>query len=484
MRNDIALLTDLYQLTMAFGYFKSGMDRREAVFHLTFRTNPFGSGFTVAGGLKPAIDYLQNLRFGSDALGYLRSVKGRDGNPLFDDGFLGYLGSLRFECDVDAIPEGTVVFQNEPLVRVRGPLLQAQIVETALLNIVNFQTLIATKAARICLAAQGDPVIEFGLRRAQGIDGAMSASRAAYLGGCHGTSNVLAGKELGIPVRGTHAHSWVMAFDDEMEAFETYARVMPNNALFLVDTYDTLDGVRRAVQAGKKLREAGHDLLGVRLDSGDLAYLSIEARKILDEAGFRNAMILATNDLDEHIISSLKQQGAAINMWGVGTRLATGWGQPALSGIYKLSVIRRESGSWDYRVKLSEQSAKISIPGCLQVRRFEDADAYLGDMIYDELHGPVPAARVIVDPADFTRRKVFPANARTRDLLVPVFRAGKLVYEVPGLESSREHTLAELNRIHPGIKRLINPHVYPVGLEKSLHELRTELIMEARGIAA
>lgn len=484
MREHIALLTDLYQLTMAFGYWKNGIDRREAVFHLTFRNNPFESGFTVTAGLRPAIEYLQNLRFGAEELDYLRSLKGRDGNPLFEEDFLRYLGSLHFECDVDAIPEGTVVFQNEPLVRVRGPLLQAQIVETTLLNIVNFQTLIATKAARICLAAQGDPVIEFGLRRAQGNEGAMSASRAAYLGGCHDTSNVLAGKELGIPVRGTHAHSWVMAFDDEMDSFEAYARVMPNNALFLVDTYDTLDGVRRAVKVGQKLRAAGHDLVGVRLDSGDLAYLSIEARKILDQGGFPNAVIIATNDLDEHIISSLKQQGAAINMWGVGTRLVTGWGQPALSGIYKLSVIRRETGSWDYRVKLSEQSAKISIPGCLQVRRFEDADGSLGDMIYDELHAPRPAARVIVDPADFTRRKAFPPEAKTRDLLVPVFRGGKLVYQIPSLQSSRERTVGELARIHPGIKRLINPHVYPVGLEKSLHELRTELIMEARGIAA
>src|SRR5712691_9029067 len=271
MNSGITLLTDLYELTMAYGYFKNGMDRRQAVFHLLFRQNPFESGFTIAGGLAPTIDYLRDLKFTADDEAYLASL------GLFDRDFLRYLRDMHFECDVDAIAEGSVVFQQEPLIRVRGPLLQAQLVETALLNITNFQTLVATKAARIRLAADGDPILEFGVRRAQGNDGALAASRAAYLGGCVGTSNVLAGKKYGIPVRGTHAHSWVMAFGDEVTAFEAYARVMPDNCLFLVDTYDTLTGVRHAIEVGRKLRASGHEMSGIRLDSGDLAYLSIEA---------------------------------------------------------------------------------------------------------------------------------------------------------------------------------------------------------------
>jgi nicotinate phosphoribosyltransferase len=401
---------------------------------------------------------------------------------LFERSFLDYLGRLRFSCDVDAIPEGTVVFQNEPLVRVRGPLLQAQLIETALLNIVNFQTLIATKAARVCLAAEGDEVLEFGLRRAQGVDGAMAASRAAYIGGVTATSNVLAGQRYGIPVRGTHAHSWVMAFDDELAAFETYALAMPNNCLFLVDTYDTVEGVRNAVEIGRRLRTAGHDLLGVRLDSGDLAYLSIEARKILDAAGFSDAVIVASNDLDETIIASLRQQGARINVWGVGTRLVTGWDQPALGGVYKLSAIRGEGG-WEHRLKISEQPAKISTPGMLQVRRFENLGEFAGDMILDELR-PAGDARTIVDPGDPTKRKAFSSATKSEDLLLPIFRGGQLVYETPPLSVSRARTLDQLRRLHPGVKRLVNPHVYPVGLELSLHELRTALILNCRGIAA
>ena len=417
------------------------------------------------------------LRFTDDDLGYLRSL------GLFEQAFLDHLRAMRFVCDVDAIPEGSVVFQREPLVRVRGPILQAQIIETALLNIVNFQTLIATKAARMRLAAEGDAVLEFGLRRAQGNDGAVSASRAAFLGGCVATSNALAGKRFGIPVRGTHAHSWVMAFDSEIEAFEAYARVMPDNCLFLVDTYDTLQGVRNAVAVGRKLRAEGHEMLGVRLDSGDLAYLSVEARKILDAAGFRAASIVGTNDLDEHIIASLKQQGAAIDTWGVGTRLVTAHDQPALGGVYKIAAIRAPGGAWQYRVKLSEQSAKITTPGLLQVRRFETEEGMAGDMIFDEL-APAEDLHTIIDPSDITHRKTFGPQARWRDLLEPVFRAGEQVVRVPPLEASRQRAIEELDRLHPGIRRLVNPHVYPVGLEKSLHDRRTELILRARGLAA
>jgi nicotinate phosphoribosyltransferase len=358
--------------------------------------------------------------------------------------------------------------------------LQAQLVETALLNLVNFQSLIATKAARVCIAAQGDPVIEFGLRRAQGIDGALTASRAAYIGGCAGTSNVLAGKVFGIPVKGTHAHSWVMSFENEMEAFSAYADALPNNCIFLVDTYDSLAGVRRAVEVGKRLRKRGHKLAGIRLDSGDLAYLSIEARKILDAAGFKNAVIVASNDLNEHLIASLKQQGATINMWGVGTMLVTAYDQPTLGGVYKLSAIRKSDGTWDHKIKLSEQVAKATNPGVLQVRRFRKASEFIGDAIYDETR-PLPRRIIIVDPTDVTRRKHFPQDAKHEDLLVPVLRRGKLVYDLPSLDSIRKRAQRQLAMLHAGIKRFDNPHQYPAGLELTLHKFKTELILRAKG---
>src|SRR4029434_128136 len=326
-RHRSALLTDLYQLTMAFGYWKSGLEAKEAVFHLFFRNQPFKGGFSIACGLTDAIDYLGAFSFQADELSYLSTLTGNDGKPLFEPAFLDYLQTIKWNCNVDGIPEGTVVFPNEPLLRIQGPLIQCQLVETALLNTLSFQTLIATKAARVCLAAKSAPVIEFGLRRAQGADGALTASRAAFIGGGAATSNVLAGYRLGIPIRGTHAHSWVMAFDTEEEAFRAYAAAMPNNAIFLVDTYDTLKGVDHAIEMGRWLRQQGHDLAGIRLDSGDLAWLSIEARRMLDEAGFPTATIVASNDLDEQTIESLKLQGAQINVWGVGTKLVTAYDQ-------------------------------------------------------------------------------------------------------------------------------------------------------------
>ena len=465
---------------MAYGYWKSGKEREEAVFHLLFRENPFGGGYTIAAGLEAAVAYLEGLRFGPEDLAYLQSLSGNDGDRLFPDDFLAYLGALRFTCDVDAIPEGTIVFPQEPLVRVKGSILEAQIVETALLNLINFQSLIATKAARIVYAAKGDPVIDFGPRRAQGIDGALSASRAAYIGGCVGTSNVLGGALHDIPVKGTHAHSWVMSFDSELEAFEKYAEVMPNNVLLLVDTYHTLEGVGHAIEIGKRLRERGHELIGIRLDSGDLAYLSREARRMLDAAGFADAVIAASNDLDEEVITSLKDQNAAISMWGVGTRLITGWGQPALGGVYKLSALQR-NGAWQYKVKLSEQTAKISTPGILQVRRFTKNGECAGDMIYDEMTGPTGT---IVDPIDLTRRKSFDATYEHEDLLVPIFRAGKRVCALPGIEAIRARRVEQFARFHDGIKRFVNPHRYPVGLEQRLFDLKTRLILEARGVTA
>ncbi|HYU30593.1 MAG TPA: nicotinate phosphoribosyltransferase [Thermoanaerobaculia bacterium] len=482
----LALLIDLYELTMAYGYWKSGTWNREAVFLHHFRKPPFGSGFTIACGLAPAIEFLERFRFAEDDLEYLGSLTGNDGSPLFEREFLDVLRGLELSCDVDAIPEGTAVFPHEPLLRVKGPLLQAQILETTLLNLINFQTLIATKAARVCLAARGEPVLEFGLRRAQGIDGAISASRAAYVGGCSATSNVLAGKLFGIPVKGTHAHSWVLSFDSELEAFDAYARAMPNNCVFLVDTYDTLQGVRHAVEIGRKLRERGHEMAGIRLDSGDLAWLSIEARRILDEGGFPDAQILASSELDEHLIESLKLQGSRIAVWGVGTRLVTGDEDPALGGVYKLTAIRDPGGAWKHKVKLSEQVVKITTPGLLQVRRYGyglDAEGeFMADMIWDELLGPPPEEPTIVDPKDMTRRREIPAGTRFHELLVPIFRQGRRVYDPPPLQDVRARTLAQLDHFHPGIKRFVNPHQYPVGLELGLFDLKTRLILEARGL--
>jgi nicotinate phosphoribosyltransferase len=479
-RQSLVLLTDLYEITMAYGYWKEGERDQEAAFNLFFRTLPFDGGFAVACGIQQAVEYLQQLRFAEDDLAYLAELTGADGAPLFSAEFLAYLRDLRFTCEVDVVPEGTVVFPQEPLVRVRGPIIQAQIVETALLTLINFQTLIATKAARVCLAARGDPVLEFGLRRAQGIDGGLSASRAAYVGGCAATSNLLAGKLFGIPVRGTHAHSWVMSFDSELEAFDAYARALPNNVVFLVDTYNTLEGVRRAVEVGRRLREGGRELLGIRLDSGDLAYLSKQARAMLDEAGFADTTILASSELDENIITSLKQQGATIAVWGVGTQLVTAYDQPALGGVYKLTAVRSAGEPWEERIKLSEQSVKITTPGILSVRRFSAGGEFIGDMIYDERFPPAGEA-IIVDPLDMTRRKHFPPDARREELLVPAFRGGECVYDPPPLDEVRRRTQRQLAGFHEGVKRFVNPHRYPVGLEFDLHQRRTELILAARG---
>jgi nicotinate phosphoribosyltransferase len=477
----LMLLTDLYQLTMAYGYWRTGRAETAASFYLSYRSNPFHGGYCVACGLEPAIDYLKGLRFDDSDIGWLRGQTGNDGKQLFDEDFLGWLRGFRFTCDVDAVPEGTVVFPNEPLVRVTGPIIQAQLVETALLCILNFQTLIATKAARVCFAAQGQPVVEFGLRRAQGPDGGVSASRAAYVGGCTGTSDALAGKLFGIPARGTHAHSWVMAFDSEIEAFEAYAEALPNNCTFLVDTYDTLEGVRHAVQVGLRLRERGHEMIGIRIDSGDLAWLSARAREILDEGGFPKAAIMASNELDEYVIESLKDQGAPIDAWGVGTHLATGWGQPALGGIYKLSAVREPGRAWEPKLKVTEQTAKTSLPGLLGVRRYFREDGTLaGDMVYDVEHPPSSAEATMISPTDITKRKHFAGSQRYEELLVPVFREGEPVYAPPLLTDVRDRAAAQLAALDPTRKRFLNPHTYPVGLERRLHERRVQEVLERR----
>jgi nicotinate phosphoribosyltransferase len=479
-RPSLALLTDFYELTMAAAALRSGAAGKQAVFTLAFRKCPFEGGFTVAAGLAQAIDFIEHYRFDDEDLAFLAAQRGADGAPLFDAPFLDHLRRLELDVDVDAMPEGTVAFPQEPLVRVRGPIIPCLLLETALLTMINFETLVATKAARVVLAAQGEPVLEFGLRRAQGIDGGLSASRAAYVGGCASTSNTLAARLYGIPARGTHAHSWVMLFDEERAAFEAYARALPGNCVFLVDTYDSLEGVRRAIEVGRWLRKEGKELVGIRLDSGDLAWLSIEARRLLDEAGFHEAVIYGSNELDERIIQSLKDQGARIAAWGVGTRLVTGADDAALGGVYKLGATREGPGApWRHRVKVSEQTSKTTIPGVLQVRRFHHEHGFLSDVIWDELTG-LEEAPLIVDPLDPTRRREIPAGTPGEDLLVPIFRGGRRVYDPPPLAASRARAAEQLAGFHAGVKRFVNPHQFPVGLERRLYDLRTRLVLEAR----
>lgn len=480
--SSLGLLTDLYQLTMAAAYLSAGKADTEAVFHLYFRDNPFSGGYTVAAGLGTALEYLSSWRLDDSDIAYLATLTGAAGRPLFTRDALDALAALGLCLDVDAVPEGTVVFPHEPLLRVTGPLTQCQLVETPLLTILNFQTLIATKAARVVTAARGDQVLEFGLRRAQGIDGGVAASRAAYIGGVDATSNTLAGKLFGIPVRGTHAHSWVMAFPDELAAFEAYAEAMPDNVVLLVDTYDTIQGVRNAIAVGLALRERGKRLLGVRLDSGDLACLSREARTMLDEAGLEDAAIVASNELDEHVLESLKDQRAEVTIWGVGTKLVTGYGQPALGGVYKLSAMREPGGQWRWTLKVSESSAKVTDPGVLQVRRYLDAEGRPeADMVFNTGEEPTGTCEV-VDREDPATRRRFACDAAHEDLLVPVMRAGRIVYDAPPLAESRARTLAGLAAFGGPVTRFLNPQVYPVGLERGLYDLRLRLILEARGI--
>ena len=480
-RPSLGTLTDLYELTMGAGYERAGVADRDTVFSLSFRTLPFGGGYAVMAGLDDALAVLEGLRFDTVDIDYLRSLHGPAGEPLFVPEFLDRLAGLRFTCDVDAIAEGTVVFASEPLLRVRGPLLQAQLVESVLLNVIGFQTLVATKAARVVEAAAGGPVLEFGLRRAQGPDGALSAARAAYIGGVAATSNVLAGRLYGIPVRGTHAHSWVQVFDDEQRAFDAYAEAQPDNVTLLVDTYDSLSGVAHAIETGRRIEAKGGRLAGVRLDSGDLAYLSIEARRMLDEAGFVDTKIVASNDLDEHTIESLREQGARIDIWGVGTRLDTCYDQPALGAIYKLTAICDPDGAWRYPVKLSEHSSKISIPGVLGVRRFVDPTGrFRADMIYDEDLPALPDGDVIVDPADALHMRAIAPGWQPQELVEPALRAGKRVRPSPTLDEIRTRARDQVGSLHPAIRRLLNPHIYPVGLEMQLHERRNALVLERR----
>ena len=474
-----ALNTDLYEITMAYGYWKAGVSDHEAAFHVAFRKNPFAGEFTVACGLAQVVDLVREFQFDENEIEYLASQCGNDGKPLFDAGFLDYLRTLQLACDVDAMPEGTLVFPHEPLIRICGPIIHCQLLETALLTLLNFQSLIATKAARVCHAAEKDAVIEFGLRRAQGVDGGLSAARAAYIGGCAGTSNLLAGQRYGIPASGTQAHSWIMFFKNEREAFQNYARALPNNCVFLVDTYNSLDGIRRAIDVAKQLRKDRYEIIGLRLDSGDRVALSIEARRMLDESGFPDAKIVSSGDLDEYAIAEMKKRGAKIDIWGVGTKLTTGQPDAAVGGIYKLGSVRRPGEPWRYRIKLSDEPAKTSCPGLLQVRRFHRPDGrFIADAIYEIDH---PASRpcVIVDVRTNARSEI-PAATEYSDLLVPIFRRGKVVYRVPPIQASRECARMQLSCSPRAVVRLKKPHGYDVGLENSLHELRSRLISRAK----
>jgi nicotinate phosphoribosyltransferase len=473
-----ALLTDLYQLTMTYGYFREGKAEQPVVFDLFFRKLPPGSGYAIVAGLEQVAEYLQGLRFSEKNLDYLAGLN------LFDMKFIDYLRDFRFTGDLWAIPEGTPVFPQEPLIRVCAPIAQAQIIETALLNMVNFQTLIATKACRINQAAKGDTVMEFGLRRAHGPDAGVYGARAAIIGGCASTSNVRAGELFGVPVSGTMAHSWVQSFSNELEAFRAYAGAFPQGCLLLVDTYNVLrSGVPNAIKVGVELRKQGHELKGIRIDSGDLTYLSRKAREMLDEAGFPDAIIVASNDLDEETIQDIKTQGAPINSWGVGTALITSRDYPALGGVYKLAAVQEKTGEWIPKLKISENSEKITTPGLKQVVRFFDKDSgmTMADVIaLEEEDFEGLEYLTIFHPLETWKRKTL-KNFTCKKLLVPVFEEGKIVYQFPNVEQIRTYSQAEQDRFWEEHKRLKFPQKYIVDLSTKLWQLRTKLL-EAEGV--
>jgi len=464
---------------MAQAYWRTGLASKQASFYMHFRENPFKGGYAVACGLAQVAELIDGFSFTAQDCKYLKSLQAGKGTVLLDPKFVDSLAEMQLELDIDAVPEGTVVFPYEPVIRVSGPILQCQIVETALLNHVNYQTLIATKAARVCQAAGDGAVAEFGLRRAQGPGGGVFASRAAIIGGCNSTSNVAAGREFSLPVSGTHAHSWVMAHHDELSAFRAFAEVMPDNCILLIDTYDVVSGVKNAITVAKEMEARGQRLAGVRIDSGDLAWLSSQARTLLDEAGLNYVRIIVSNDLDEYTIQSLRDQGAPIDAWGVGTRLVTAYDQPALGGVYKLSATRQgEHSIWEPHLKVSEQLRKATFPGVLAVRRYHDENnTIIGDMVYSE--DAPPTKHIIVDPHDELRRKNL-SGAQFSELLQPLARKGTIVWsEVSALEA-QENTKRNLASLDASNKRFLNPHTYPVGLEEKLMACRDSLILRTR----
>lgn len=479
MSRNLTLLTDLYELTMMQGYFIQN-NNEKVVFDAFYRTNPCGNGFAICAGLEQVIEYIKNLSFNYDDIEYLRETN------LFTEEFLDYLRSYHFTGDIYAIPEGTVMFPREPMVKVIAPIMEAQLVETAILNIINHQSLIATKAERVVHAAHGDGVMEFGLRRAQGPDAGLYGARAAMIAGCIGTSNVLAGQMFDVPVKGTHAHSWIMSFPDELTAFRTYARLYPDACILLVDTYDTLRfGVPNAIQVFKEMRDAGilSKGYGIRLDSGDLAYLSKKAKEMLDQAGFSDAIISASSDLDETLINSLKMQGAAINSWGVGTNLITSKGCPSFGGVYKLAAIQDlETGRFIPKIKLSENTEKVTNPGNKTVYRIYSKSNHkiiadlicLADEVFNE-----DEPLLLFDPVDTWKQTYLEPGCYTmRKIIVPVFKNGQCVYESPSVMEIQAYCKEELETLWPETKRLVNPHRVHIDLSRKLYDLKNQLIAE------
>ena len=475
-KRNLTLLTDLYELTMMQGYYEKGQNEK-VIFDVFFRQNPCNNGYSVCAGLDQVIDYIKNLHFTYDDVDYLRGL------GIFKEDFLHYLSGFHFSGDIYAIPEGTVVFPKEPLLKVVAPIMEAQLVETAILNIINHQSLIATKTSRIVFAANGDGIMEFGLRRAQGPDAGLYGARAAMIGGCVGTSNVLAGQMFDVPVMGTHAHSWIMSFPDEYTTFKTYAEMYPDNCTLLVDTYDTLkSGVPNAIRVFQEFKDAGKPLIkyGIRLDSGDLAYLSKEARKMLDEAGFPEATICASNDLDEFLLHDLKMQGAAIDSWGVGTNLITSKDCPSFGGVYKLAAIQNEEGEFVPKIKISENTEKITNPGNKTIYRiYEKASGKIkADLICfaDEVIDPKQDL-LLFDPMDtWKKTKLAGGTYTVREILLPIFKNGECLYKSPTLKEIATYCREEKDTLWDETKRLFYPHRVYVDLSQKLYDVKQSLL--------
>lgn len=476
-RQNLTLLTDLYELTMMQGYFRNKDQNETVIFDAFYRSNPCDGGFAIAAGLEQVIQYIKELHFEPEDIEYLASL------GIFGKDFLDYLKDFKFTGDIYAIPEGTVVFPREPLVKVIAPIMQAQLVETAILNIINHQSLIATKAARVCYAAHGDGIMEFGLRRAQGPDAGIYGARAAMIGGCIGTSNVLCGQLFDVPVKGTHAHSWIMSFPDEYTAFKTYADMYPSACILLVDTYDTLkSGVPNAIRVFTEMRQAGIPLTfyGIRLDSGDLAYLSKKARKMLDDAGFPDAVISASNDLDEFLIQSLKDQGAAITSWGVGTHMITSKNCPSFGGVYKLAAVMGKDGKFIPKIKLSENTEKVTNPGNKTIYRIYEKETgkikadliCLVDEKFDE-----NASLLLFDPNEpWKKTKLSGGSYTLRELMVPIFQNGKCCYASPKVMDIRAYCQEEQDTLWEETRRLVNPHKVYVDLSSKLYDIKISLL--------
>lgn len=471
-KQNLTMLTDFYELTMANGYFLEGLGDKIVYFDLFYRRNPENGGYVIAAGLEPLIDYLKNIHFTEDDLAFLKK-KG------FDDRFLDYLRHFEFACDVWAVPEGTPVFPGEPLVVVRGPAIQAQFIETMALLIISHQSLIATKANRIVRAAEGRAIMEFGSRRAHGSDAAIMGARSAFIGGVAGTACAICEPMFGIPALGTMAHSWVQLFDTEYEAFTAYAKHYPDNCTLLVDTYDVLkSGVPNAIRVFDELKPSKK---GIRIDSGDIAYLTKKARKMLDEAGHPDAKIVISNSLDENIIRDVLRQGAFIDSFGVGERLITSKAEPVLGGVYKLCAVEKEDGTIVPKIKVSENVEKVTNPGYKRVYRLfskEDGTAFADVICLADEHPPVPGDYTVVDPQSPRMIKHLDSDFEVRELLVPIFDKGELVYEVPALKDVREHCMKSVANVWEEVVRFENPHRYYVDLSPRLWELKNKLLEE------